>query len=65
MARPFACSCGRLTREPYLVNGQLMCVLCAEQVAPHLVDARTVRDWQAFISPMKARKDRRDYEKIT
>lgn len=50
MAEPFTCSCGTQTRQPYLVNGNLMCVLCTDRIAPRLVNAKSARDWQTFIS---------------
>ena len=48
MSHPFQCSCGMKTRQPYLVNGQLLCVLCTENVAPRLVSTRTSKDWKEF-----------------
>jgi len=45
---PFECFCGIKTREPFLINGQKMCTVCAEKVAPRLVDKRTATSWKAF-----------------
>lgn len=45
---PFTCSCGIKTREPFLVNGELVCVICADKSAPRLVNSRTTRNWQQF-----------------
>ena len=46
--QPFECFCGMKTREPFLVNGQLMCVMCAENIAPRLVNSRTSKNWKEF-----------------
>ena len=46
--QPFDCSCGVKTRDPFLVNGKLMCVMCAENIAPRLVTSRTSRNWREF-----------------
>lgn len=48
MSQPFECLCGMKTRSPFLVNGQVMCVMCAENIAPRLVSAKTNRDWKEF-----------------
>jgi len=45
---PFTCSCGIKTREPFIINGIKMCTVCAEQIAPRLVDSRTAASWKAF-----------------
>jgi len=48
MQRPFECSCGVKTTQPFMINGQVMCVMCAENIAPRLVSAKTSRDWKEF-----------------
>jgi len=67
VGKPFTCFCGTKTRNPYLVNGELMCVICADRVAPRLVSAKTARDWQSFVAsnhhvPMSYRPRWRDQE---
>ena len=37
---PFICSCGTKTKEPYVIRGVTMCVLCAEVAAPDVVERR-------------------------
>lgn len=48
MAEPFTCSCGIRTREPFLVNGEKLCTICVEQLAPRLVSRRAAANWQEF-----------------
>lgn len=38
------------TTAPYLIGGQKFCTLCAEKLAPRLVDRRAADSWQAFTS---------------
>ena len=45
---PFTCSCGMKTREPFLVGGELLCVICADKLSPRLVTKRAERNWHAF-----------------
>jgi hypothetical protein len=33
-ARVHRCPCGMRTTEPYLINGELVCGLCAEETLP-------------------------------
>lgn len=40
MKVPYRCACGRQTTEPYEIGGVRMCVICAEGVAPRVVDSR-------------------------
>jgi len=47
--QPLTCSCGIKTREPFLVNGELLCALCADKIAPRLVTSRAARNWQSFV----------------
>ncbi len=42
------CSCGLRTTEPYLINGEKLCAVCAEQVAPRIVSARAARNWTEY-----------------
>lgn len=58
--KPFKCECGLLTREPFYVNGELLCAICAERAAPRIVQQRTVSNWTKFQNesrtvPRKAR----------
>jgi hypothetical protein len=48
MAQPFRCDCGMRTNQPYLINGEKLCVVCAEQIAPRLVSRHVKRNWQEF-----------------
>jgi hypothetical protein len=45
---PFKCACGLQTRQPFYVNGEMMCAVCTERAAPRLVYQRTVKDWAQF-----------------
>lgn len=40
MSQVFVCECGRRTTDPYIIRGKRMCVICAEDEAPSMVDAR-------------------------
>jgi hypothetical protein len=49
-----------MTREPFYVNGEMLCAICAERAAPRLVQQRTVSNWTKFQNesrtvPRKAR----------
>lgn len=44
------CSCGLRTTEPYLVNGEKLCAVCAEKVAPRFVSERAARNWAEYAS---------------
>lgn len=44
MSEVFACECGRKTTNPYLISGKKMCVICAEDEAPDLVERVERRD---------------------
>lgn len=48
MAKVFSCECGQRTTEPFMVNGRLMCTLCAEEFSPHLVSRRAAANWKEF-----------------
>lgn len=48
MAEPFTCSCGMRTREPLLINGEKLCALCVERIAPFLVSRKASRDWREW-----------------
>lgn len=48
MDQVFACSCGIKTRNPYYINGAVLCVMCADRVAPRLVSHRVSADWRTF-----------------
>lgn len=37
---PIRCACGRQTTDPFLINGVRMCVICAEDLKPEVVDSR-------------------------
>lgn len=54
----YTCECGVRTREPFKVNGTLMCALCAERVAPRLVDMRAARSWRQFVDATRIPKSR-------
>lgn len=45
---PFECACGMRTREPFVVNGVKMCTLCADRIAPRLVNHRAAASWREF-----------------
>lgn len=36
----FVCECGRKTTEPFLINGERYCTVCAEDINPQLVMRR-------------------------
>lgn len=44
---PWTCECGRLTNNPYFIRNQLLCVVCAEELDPRMVDRRVKRDYRA------------------
>jgi len=46
----FKCDCGRRTTEPFLINGQKFCTVCAEDLAPKIVASRTRANWASFTS---------------
>lgn len=48
--KPVTCSaCKRIkTTQPFLVNGNLLCTLCVEEIAPRLVHRRAVANWRDF-----------------
>ncbi len=48
--KAFTCSCGTRTTAPFLVNGQWLCTLCAEDAYPGLVSSRARKDWNDFVS---------------
>jgi hypothetical protein len=39
-SKVFHCSCGARTTEPYMVKGIAMCILCAQEAAPNIVERR-------------------------
>ena len=61
MSEPFTCYCGLKTREPFLINGLMLCALCADKIAPRLVDTRAARNWQAFVQSNHAIPTRPGY----
>ena len=48
MSEPFTCDCGVKTREPFMIDGRLMCTVCAEAIAPRIVSSRAVSNWSQF-----------------
>jgi len=36
-----------LTNNPYFIRNQLLCVVCAEELDPRMVDRRVKRDYRA------------------
>jgi hypothetical protein len=43
----FTCECGIRTREPFKINAQMLCAICAERVAPGLVYSKARRWYEA------------------
>lgn len=48
MTKIFTCECKRQTTDPYLIRGVRMCVVCAEEIAPDLVDKRTRQNYRRY-----------------
>lgn len=48
VSKVYTCSCGMRTTEPFLINGVLLCTLCAESEKPSLVNRRAVANWREF-----------------
>jgi hypothetical protein len=44
MSEVFTCECGRRTTNPYVIFGKKVCVVCAEDEAPDIVERRERRD---------------------
>jgi len=40
MSVVFTCECGRRTTEPYIIRNVKMCVICADEIRPEVVDSR-------------------------
>ena len=40
MSVVFQCACGRKTTDPFIIDGARMCVICADQARPEIVDSR-------------------------
>jgi hypothetical protein len=50
MGAVFTCSCGMKTTSPFLINGEKLCTMCAESVAPRIVSSRAAHNWEEFTS---------------
>lgn len=48
MSLVFTCECGRKTTEPFVIRGEKMCVICAEDVAPMIVDQRERKNYRRY-----------------
>lgn len=48
MGDVFTCSCGMKTTQPFWVNGEKLCTMCADAVNPRIVSSRAARDWSEF-----------------
>lgn len=44
MSEVFLCGCGRKTTNPFVIHGKRMCVICAEDEAPDIVERRERKD---------------------
>lgn len=51
MSFVFVCSCGRKTTEPFVIRGQQLCVICAEDEAPEIVTRREKTNLRRFRDP--------------
>ena len=40
-SKVFYCPCGARTTDPYFIGDTVMCVLCAEEMDPKLVERKT------------------------
>ena len=62
MKKPFTCECGIRTTAPFLINGQWMCTVCAQDAYPGMVTKRAMRDWNEFVNerPRLQRQPRLD-----
>jgi len=40
MSVVFTCECGRRTTEPFVIGQKKLCVICAEEFFPHVVESR-------------------------
>ena len=56
MNKPFRCSCGIETTEPFLIGGVKMCAVCADEMAPEIVSARARRTWREFENEKRRRR---------
>lgn len=54
MSAAITCHCGLRTKEPFLVNGDVLCAVCAEKLAPALV-ASKAKTWHQFYSRARSR----------
>lgn len=48
MSNIFTCECKRKTTDPYIIRGVKMCVVCAEDVAPNVVEKRTQYNYKRY-----------------
>lgn len=48
MSQVFTCECGRKTTEPFVIRGVKMCVICAEDEAPEIVDRRAKDNYRRY-----------------
>ncbi len=48
MSVVFDCGCGRRTTEPFIINNEKMCVVCAEEIAPRLVERRAKYNYERY-----------------
>lgn len=47
MSQVFVCECGRKTTEPFVIRGVRMCVVCAEEEDPRIVDQREKKNYRS------------------
>ncbi len=48
MSVVFTCECGRRTTEPFIIKGAKMCVICADEIAPQIVDSRAKVNYRRY-----------------
>lgn len=53
MSKVHLCSCGARTTEPYMVNGVLMCGMCAEEAFPQAMRRRVREQERQYIDHAK------------
>jgi hypothetical protein len=45
MKNVVTCGCGMRTTAPFMVDGRLLCTVCAEELYPRLVSQRAREEW--------------------
>lgn len=47
----YQCRCGMRTTDPFVIDGEHLCAICAEEVNPRIVNQRARENYSKYTKP--------------